>query len=321
VSLVPPEVLAAVRRGRAVLFLAHLSPDGDVLGSQLGLGLALRGAGREVTFACAHPVPGEFHFLPGAAQVEQWKEGRVGFDLVVVLDCPDPARLGGLLEGCRGPRTVVVNIDHHADNRRFGDVNWIEPSASATGEMVADLLVAAALPLTPEVAVNLFTAVATDTGSFRYSNATPKAFRLAARLVELGADPAAIAGELYESRDLAGLRRLGELLGRIAVNPAGTVAWLVLDREALADPDLPGGEDFVTYPRSLRGVKVALLFREFEGEVKVSLRAKGEVDVARIAARFGGGGHPNAAGCVVPGGLDAVKARLLQAVEEALAAG
>lgn len=320
-SGVPAEVLTAFRQGHAFLILAHLYPDGDVLGSQLGLGLALREAGRAVTLACAHPVPGEYHFLPGATLVQQWKEGRGGFDVVVVLDCPDPGRLGGLLEGCRGPGTVVVNLDHHPDNSRYGDVNWIEPSASATGELVYEFLVAASLPLTREVAVNLFTAVTTDTGSFRYSNATPKAFRMAGHLVELGADPAAVALALYESRDLAGLKLLGRLLDRIEVNPVGTVAWLVLDRQALADPALPEAEDFVTYPRSLRGVKVALLFRELDGEVKVSLRAKGEVNVARIAAAFGGGGHPNAAGCVVRGTLAEVKARLLRAVDQALTAG
>lgn len=320
-SGIPAEVLTAFRQGRTFLLLAHLHPDGDVLGSQLGLGLALREAGRVITLACAHPVPGEYDFLPGAALVQQWKEGRGGFDVVVVLDCPDPARLGGLLEGCRGPGTVVVNLDHHPDNSRYGDVNWIEPSASATGELVYELLLAGSLPLTREVAVNLFTAVTTDTGSFRYSNATPKAFRMAAHLVELGADPAAVALALYESRDLAGLRLLGRLLERIEVNPAGTVAWLVLDRKALADPDLPEAEDFVTYPRSLHGVKVALLFRELDGEVKVSLRAKGEVNVARIAAAFGGGGHPNAAGCVVRGELAEVKVRLLRAVDQALTGG
>lgn len=318
---VPPEVLAPFRHARTILLLAHLYPDGDVLGSQLGLGLALRETGRTVTFACAHPVPGEFHFLPGAALVQQWKEGRGGFDVVVALDCPDPARLGGLLEGSRGPETVIVNLDHHQDNRRFGDVNWVEPSASATGELVYDLLLAGSWPVTREVAVNLFTAVTTDTGSFRYSNATPKAFRLAAHLVELGADPAAIASELYESRGLAGLRYLGQLLQRVEVNPAGTVAWLALDREVLGDPDLPEAEDFVTYPRSISGVKVALLFRELEGEVKVSLRGKGEVNVARIAACFGGGGHPNAAGCVVRGELGEIKAQLLRAVDQALAEG
>ena len=127
-----------------------------------------------MTFACAHPVADPFHFLPGAADVQQWKTGRNGFDLVVTLDCPDPGRLGGLLDGARGPGATVLNIDHHGDNRRYGDVNWVDTRAAATGEMVYDLIEAAGLPLTADVAVNLYTAIVTDTGSFRYSNTTPE---------------------------------------------------------------------------------------------------------------------------------------------------
>ena len=319
-SAVPREVLDAVQRGRRVLLFAHVYPDGDVLGSQLGLGLALRAGGRAVTFACAHPVPDPFHFLPGATGVEQWKAGRNGFDLIVALDCPDPGRLGGLLEGARGPDARVLNIDHHGDNRRYGDVNWVDTRAAATGEMVYDLVEAAALPLTADVAVNLYTAIVTDTGSFRYSNTTPKTFRVAARLVEAGVDPAHVATTVYETRQPGGLRLLGQVLQEIETDADGTVAWLVIDRERGSSPDLPEAEEFVNYPRSVRTAKVAVLFRELPDAVKVSLRAKGEVDVARLAARLGGGGHPNAAGLILPGSLAAAKAVVLGAVREALAA-
>jgi bifunctional oligoribonuclease and PAP phosphatase NrnA len=331
-AAVPSDVVDTLTRAKRVLLLAHLYPDGDVLGSQLGLGLALRATGRAVTFACHHAVPEPFHFLPGAAEVQQWKEGTGGHDLVVTLDTPDPGRVGGLLEGCRRPGTRVLNLDHHGDNRRYGDVNWIDPQAAATGEMVYGVLEATGLPLTRDVAVNLYTAVVTDTGSFRYSNTTPKTLRIAARLVEAGADPAAIAQALYETRHLAGLQLLGRLLQEVQTNAAGTVAWMVIDRAHAASPDLLEAEDFITYPRSLRTVKVAVLFRELarqEGatprppeppQVKVSLRAKGEVDVARLAASLGGGGHPNAAGVVIPGTLDEVRRRVLDAVEAAVAA-
>jgi phosphoesterase RecJ-like protein len=320
VSLVPPEVVAAIERCRRVLLFAHVYPDGDVLGSQLGLGLALRGAGRAVTFACAHPVPDPFHFLPGAADVQQWKAGRSEFDLVVALDCPDPARLGGLLEGARGPGAQILNIDHHGDNRRYGDVNWVDTRAAATGELVYDLVEAAGLPLTPDVAVNLYTAIVTDTGSFRYSNTTPKTLRVAARLVEVGVDPAHVATTVYETRQLAGLRLLGQILQGIETDGDGQIAWLVIDRTLAGSPDLSEAEEFVNYPRSVRTAKVAVLFRELPDAVKVSLRAKGEVDVARIAARLGGGGHPNAAGLIRPGSLADAKVVVLGAIREALAA-
>jgi phosphoesterase RecJ-like protein len=213
----------------------------------------------------------------------------------------------------------VLNIDHHADNRRYGDVNWIEPAAAATGEMVFDLLEAAGFPVTAPIAVNLYTAIVTDTGSFRYSNTTPRTFRIAARLLEGGADPAAVAIALYETRHLAGLHLLGRILQQVETNADGTAAWVVIDRSQTQSPDLLEAEDFITYPRSLRTAKVAVLFRELAREVKVSLRAKGEVNVARIAAAFGGGGHANAAGAVVKGDLPAVKAAVLGAVREALA--
>lgn len=317
---VPAEVVHAVATGCRVLLFAHVFPDGDVLGSQLGLGLALRAAGRAVVFACAHPVPEPFGFLPGAGDVQQWKAGRNAFDLVVTLDCPDPERLGGLLDGARGPGVRVLNVDHHGDNRRYGDVNWVDTAAAATGEMVYDLVEAAGLPLTPEVAVNLYTAIVTDTGSFRYSNTTPKTLRVAARLVELGVDPARVATAVYETRELGGLRLLGAILQRVEADPDGAVAWLVIDRAQMASPDLPEAEEFVNYPRSLRTAKVAVLFRELADGVKVSLRAKGEVNVARIAARLGGGGHPNAAGVILPVGLAEAKALVLGAVREALPA-
>ena len=317
--MIPTAVIDLVGSARSFLLLAHLYPDGDVLGSQLGLGLALRAAGRRVTLACRHPVPEPFHFLPGADQVQQWKEWAGDHEVGVTLDCPDPGRVGRLLDG-RAPGTRVLNIDHHADNSCYGDVNWIQPTASATGEMVYELVEAMGWPLIPEVAVNLYTAIVTDTGSFRYSNTTPKTLRIAARLIEAGVDPAAVAIQLYETRHLPGLRLLGRVLQQIETTPDGAIAWVVLDRGQMESPDLSEAEDFITYPRSLKTVKVAVLFRELPGEVKVSLRAKGEVNVARIAARFGGGGHPNAAGLVLKGDLAQARALVLDAVREALAA-
>lgn len=319
-SAVPAEVVELVQSRHSFLLLAHVYPDGDVLGSQLGLGLALRNAGRRVAFACYHAVPEPFHFLPGAGEVQQWKERQGDFDVVVTLDCPDPGRVGGLLAGGSEPGPRILNIDHHADNRRYGHVNWVYPAAAATGEMVYDLLEILGFPVTPEVAVNLYTAIVTDTGSFRYSNTTPRTFRIAARLLEAGADPDAVAVQLYETRHLAGLRLLGRILQRVETTDDGRIAWVVIPRSEAESPDLPEAEDFISYPRSLRTARVAVLFRELASEVKVSLRARDAVDVARIAARFGGGGHPKAAGVVLRAELAEAKARILAAVREAVAA-
>ena len=316
---VPIPLASRLARGTSFLLLAHLHPDGDVLGSMLGLGLALMGQGKPVTLAGPHPVPEPYRFLHGAEWIQQWKEAHGAYDVTVLLDCPDPARTGGLLDMVRERGTTVVNIDHHQDNRRFGDFNWVDVSAAATGELVYDLLQTLRWPLTPEVATALYTALVTDTGSFRYSNSSAKAFRVAAHLVSEGAAPARVAGELHEGRTLDALRLLGDLLQRIEMSPDGRVAWLVLPSELAGNQDLIEAEDFITYPRSIRSVKVALLFRELHpGHVKVSLRGKGEINVAKIAGRFGGGGHPNASGCTVALPLEAAKAALLDAVAEAL---
>jgi len=305
-------------RGRSYLCLAHVYPDGDVLGSQLGLGLALMAAGEAVMFAGPHAVPEPYQFLPGASLVQQWKEGKTGYDVIVMVDCPEPDRTEGLLKQSRGGKTIVVNIDHHPDNKRYGDLNWVDPGAAATGEMVYDLLNALHLPIAEPVATNLYTAILTDTGSFRYSNVTPKTLEVASQLVARGAQPALIASRLYETRSPGTLALLGRLLGEVKVSDDGLVAWLTIQNGSVP-PEIIEAEDLVTYPRSISTVKVALLLREVgPGQVKVSLRAKGEVDVGKVAARFGGGGHANAAGCTIRGSLESARATLFEAVDGAL---
>ncbi len=290
---VPAEVRAAFARppGRA-LMLGHVHPDGDVLGTLLALGMALEDAGWAVAYGGPHPVPESLAFLPGAERYRRLEQVDGRFDLAVLTDCPDPGRTEGLIDGARRAAPVIVNVDHHPDNHRYGSVNWVDPTAAATGEMVYALIVALDLPVKPGIATDLFTAIHMDTGSFRYSNVTPTTFRIAADLVAAGAEP--------------------------AFSEDGRIAWLALPagfvREAFVE-----AEDLVNYPRSIGTVKVAALLREQgTGSVKVSLRAKGEVDVNRIAARFGGGGHANAAGCVLRGTLEAAEADLLAAIRQAL---
>ncbi len=316
---VPADVLTLFGRPLSdVLLLGHSNPDGDQLGSLLGLGLALGDAGWGVTMAGPDPVPEPLRFLPGSELFRHWLAPRGPFALVVVCDCPNPARTCGLLEGAAGPATCVVNIDHHLDNSRYGTVNWVDAGASAAGEMVVDLVEALGLKITPQVATNLFTAIQTDTGSFRYANASAKAFRTAADLVLRGADPALVAARLYETRCPESLALLGRLLQNIQVSQDGLIAWLALPLGSVPEAFLQA-EDLVSYPRSIARVKVGILLRETErGRVKVSLRAKGEVPVNAVAARFGGGGHPNAAGCTLEGTLEEATAEVLGAVFAAL---
>ena len=317
----PPQLLETLSEpSGSVLCLGHVHPDGDVLGTLFGLGLALGAAGAPVTFAGPHPVPETLSFLPGVDRWQVWKAAPVTFDIIVMTDCPNPDRSEGLLEGARGPQTRVLNIDHHPDNRRYGTVDWIDPSAAATGEMVFDLVRALGLRVTPAVALNLFTAIHTDTGSFRYSNTTPRTFRIAAELAAAGADPAFVSDRLYQQRAGDSLVQLGEVLRRVEISDDGQVAWLCVPR-GLVSREFLEAEDLVGYPRSVRGVKVAVLFsEEAPGKIKASLRGKGDVPVNAIAHRFGGGGHENAAGCTLSGTLAEASAALLKVVRESLGA-
>lgn len=304
-------------RGEA-LMLGHVHPDGDVLGTLLGLGLGLERAGWSVIYAGPDPMPQVLDFLPGGDRWRVWRTAPRHFGTIILTDCPNDGRTEGLLAGARSPESEVLNIDHHPDNRRYGTVNWIDPSAAATGEMIFDLLAALRWPIGPDVALDLYTALHTDTGSFRYSNTTSRTFRIAAALTAGGAEPALVTDRLYQRRPKDALLTLGSLLSRVEVSDDGRVATLPVP-EGAASEEFMAAEDLVTYPRSIAGVKVAVLLRaEPGGLVKASLRGKGEVPVNRIAHRFGGGGHENAAGCTLPGPLDHAKATLLAAVRQAL---
>jgi len=271
-----------------------------------------------VTFAGPHPAPASLAFLPGVERWEVWKRAPRPSGVLVLTDCPNDERTEGLLLGARGSESAVLNIDHHPDNRRYGTVNWIDPSAAATGEMVFDLIQALHWPITAAIATNLFTAIHTDTGSFRYSNTTARTFRIAGELTALGAEPALVSDWLYQRRPADALPTLGEVLRRVRVSADGRVAWLAVPRDVASDAFV-SAEDLVTYPRSIGGVQVALLLREEQaGIVKASLRGKGEIPVNRIAHRFGGGGHENAAGCTIRGTLEEATGTMLAAVGEAL---
>src|SRR5256886_2662958 len=267
--------------------LGHVHPDADVLGTLLALGLALEARGWRVTYGGPHPAPAGLAFLPGVERYRRLHALDGRFGVAVVTDCPNRQRTEGLIDQARRAAATVVNIDHQPDNRHYGDVNWIDVSAAATGEMVYELLVGLGAPLTPPIATNLFTALHTDTGSFRYSNVTPRTFRTAAALVDAGAAPAFVSEWLYERRAPDALRWLGEALARVEVSDDGRLAWLALPSGSVPEKFIES-EELVNYPRSVATVRVACLFRESLGQVKVSLRGKGDVDVQRIAARFGG---------------------------------
>ena len=310
-------ICRVLREKDRFLIACHENPEGDAIGSELALALALRKMGKTATVLNADPVPANLLFLPGADTVVFDEDGSK-YDVAVVVDCGSPERTGRVgreLRKC----PLLVNIDHHRTNGDLGGLALIDPDAAATGLLVHRVLSAMGYEIDLDVATNIYVAVLTDTGSFHYGSSSPEAFEVAGEMVRRGVDPWAVAEQVYETQSAHRLRLLGRVLDSLEVSADGRVACITTMRKDLRE--FASGKDalegFINYPRSIVGVEVAVSFREEEGGVfRVSFRSKGRVDVSAVAARFGGGGHRNAAGCTVQGTLADVK----KTVHEALAA-
>jgi phosphoesterase RecJ-like protein len=312
-------ICRVLREKNRFLVACHENPEGDAIGSELALALALRKMGKTATVLNADPVPGNLLFLPGADTVVFEEDGS-GYDVAVVLDCGSPERTGRVAPEMRKP-PLLVNIDHHRTNGDRGDLSLVDPDAAATGLLIHRVLSSMEYDIGLDVATNIYVAILTDTGSFHYGSSSPEAFEVAGEMVRRGVDPWAVAERVYETQSAHRLRLLGRVLESLEVSSGGKVASITTMRETLRE--FASGKDalegFINYPRSIVGVEVAVSFREEEGGVfRVSFRSKGRVDVSAVAARFGGGGHRNAAGCAVPGTLPDVKKKVLEALAAVL---
>lgn len=314
-----PQVLEVLSRAKSVLCIMHQHPDGDACGSTLGLALALGEMGKLVTVFCHTDVPENLRFLEGLDRVVHELPDPARWDASVVCDAGASHRIGpGLPDRAR--MGTYVNLDHHLTSDDFGDVNYVDAHAASVGVVVARVLRGLGHPLSRPVATALYVSVLTDTGSFRYSSTDPEALRVAAELVEAGADPWTVSSNVYEQQPVARLRLLREALGTLHVSADGLFASITITdamaRAAGADKELTDG--FINFARGIRGVEVAAQFTEpapDSGEPwAVSLRSRGKVNVAAIAARFGGGGHHNAAGLKVAGSQAEVQAEVAAAV-------
>lgn len=317
----PPEasrqVAQALAKARLVLITSHRSPDGDALGSELALRELCQALGVEAVVVNRDPHPANLSFLPGLEVVQVTERVDPALlakvDLVVFLECPGLDR-PGFPELLAKP---LVNVDHHLDNPHYGTVNFVDPEAPAVGEMLLSLADAAKVPISPSMATCLYTALVTDTGDFRYSNATVRAFTAAARLVAAGAQPAAIAEALSDHVPPRVVRLRALVLASLELLAEGQVAVITCTREMLAQAEArpEDTEDMINLVRGIRGVRVAVFFKAFApGAVKVSLRSKGSINVQALAARFGGGGHLNAAGLTFSGELSAARDAILPEV-------
>ena len=318
-----------VARHRRLLLTTHINPDGDGLGSEVAMALWLRAGGHEVGVLNDSPVPAAFEFLTRMQPMEMFEPGLAErrfeeADALIVLDTSNRQRMGRLGPLLDRHVLPVAVVDHHVSHANgFGQVNVIEPEASATGEIVYDLIREAGAPITREIAEALYVALITDTGSFRFSNTDSHAHRMAAELLGHGLDPQRLHIQVSAHASAGRLRFFGEVLTRLEMLDAGRLAVLEaapeqFERHGLVGADTDG---LVDLPRSISGLEIVALFSELEpGKVKVSLRSTGRVAIDQVCARLGGGGHPHAAGVLLRGTRAQARERILPELHRLLAA-
>jgi len=323
------EVIEKIKEGNKFLVASHVNPEGDAVGSLLGLTLALREMGKDVTPYLEDPVPGIYDFLPGSETIVHDLTDIGPFDCVFAVDCGVKDRLGKNF-ATFDHGGLLINLDHHATNNNYGDINVVAADASATGEVIYDLCMAAGLKISKETAINLYVAIHTDTGSFRYSCTTAKSLIAAGELVNCGADPGDISMRVYENYPSVRFCLLALVLSTLEVIKAcgegrgGDIATLTVTKDMFdtTKAEVDQADGFVNYARGIEGVEVGVLFRECpDGEFKISLRSKSYMDVGAVAMDLGGGGHARAAGCTVKGNLAEVKENVLGVVNEAMKKG
>ena len=307
------KVAMALKVGKRFLLTNHKEPDGDGIGSMLALGQALLGANKDVVLFTEKPVPEPFDQLRGADRIIHDLNDKEEFDAVVILDCGEIDRLGNSGNSLR--KHTIINIDHHETNDFFGDLNLVKADFSSTGELVFGVIKTAGLPMSYDVAENIFTAIQTDTGSFSYDNTTPNAFKIAAEMLAYGVKPGEVSRKIMGNYRFSRLALLELALGTIEFYHRGQIAVMTLtgDLFELAGANCMDSERFVDYPRFVVGVEIAVLIRQNgENEFKFSLRSNGRVNVALLALKFGGGGHARAAGFERYGSVEQVKKEFLE---------
>ena len=310
------DVADAINGLESFVISTHVSPEGDAIGSAVGLALALKKIGKKVSVLCFEPVPDFLHFLPGSDMVQRGDSINEPYDALIVVDC-EPQRTG-LKDLENAPVKKIINIDHHVTNPKTADVYWVSPEASAAGEMVYDVVLEMGIPIDLDIATNLYTCIFTDTGSFRYSNTDEEALAKSAKLLSYGVNTWEISENVYESKSFGRMKLLGLVLSTIETSDDGLLSWVTVKEEFYKQTGTSAEDTdgFINYPRAVKGVEVAVLFREAGDKVKISFRSKGRVDISGLAQSLGGGGHPNAAGAVISNDIAGTKADVLPKAKE-----
>lgn len=322
------DILLEIKKRKTFLITTHFNPEGDAIGSSLALAIALSSIGKTIEVYNLDPVPRTLRFLPRSDQIKQVKkalpalsEAKINdrFDAVITVDCGDLERVGFITPD-NIPGDILINIDHHITNKGFGTHNLVE-EAVASAEIIYMLIKRLGITVTPDIATCIYTAIITETGSFRYSNTNLQAFKIAEEMVNHGANPWIIAEHIYNRSSMGRIKLLGEVLSTLEMSGDSKIAWVTVTEEMYKETGTTKDdvEDFINFPRSIEGVEVAILFRETNHDWKISLRSNGSIDVSNLALEFGGGGHSMAAGCFMKGILWDVKKRVIERIARKVA--
>jgi phosphoesterase RecJ-like protein len=311
------QVAEAIRQRQRFVVTSHSRPDGDAIGSSLAMAYALRRLGKEVRVLSRDAPPPPLMVFPGVPDIEIVSEIGDPADAVIVMECGDIKRPG--IDGLE--RSFVINIDHHPGNVLYGALNWMDLSAAACGEMVFDLVGELGVPLTYEIALHVYIAILTDTGSFHYSNITPRTFDICRQCMEAGVSPPAVARSIFDANNLGRLKLFGAVLNRMQLDATRRIATLHVDKQLTQDC---GGtyedtEGLINLPLTVKEILAVVFFKEIgPDDWRVSLRSKGDININAIAKEFGGGGHKNASGCSARGERAALQKIFEQKVTTAI---
>jgi phosphoesterase RecJ-like protein len=309
-----PEAL--ISEARRILLICHVNPDGDAVGSLLGMGWALRKLDKQCVLACSDPVPPIYHYLPGSETVTNQPQGT--FDLIITLDCSDLRRLGPIYDSQDLAGVPIINIDHHVTNVEFGMVNWVDPTATSTAEMVLELVQRLDVPLNQTIATCLLTGIITDTRGFRTPKTTRRAMQATLTLMDAGAPLSKITNQVFNRRPLADIRLWAETLRTVRLE--GPIIWaeITSDMRQKCGFTEEGDAGLASFLITTNEADIAVVFnQQAGGRVEVGMRAVPDMDVSSVALRFGGGGHPQAAGFGINGSLPAVREQVISALKQA----
>lgn len=310
------DILNIIRRGENFLVLPHILPDGDTIGSSLGLYWFLKKLGKNPYILLDGHIPNNLLFLPGASNIMLTWDEDIKVDTVIFIDASDLDRLG--------PNALFVekvensiNIDHHITNTYYASCNYVSEDAAATGEIIYHLIKSSEVDIDEHIATCLYTAVTTDTGSFKYDNTKPHTHRIAAELLEYGVDVNQVTTEIYQNKPVCQVKLLSAALNTLTMESSGKLAVILVTKEMLSksQASVLDADGIIEFGRDIQGVEVAVLLKEVEEkEIKVGFRSKYDIDVSKIAKDFGGGGHKKASGCTIYDSIMNAKQAVIQAV-------